>query len=249
MTRRQRLGGSGALTCGHVDGRRVGDLTCSGLGAGSWRHRDVAPVPLVHEAQIGEPQPQAPPPLRPAPGDRRSKLVEGSIAGGEPARLLLDEAETLLCVLGALCHDRGIIFHTDATQWVGKMPTDVERDNIDLLSWSGHKIFGPKGVGALYVRDGKPRFAVRHDRQLHEIVADRPLPGGASTVEARYASDGTMTLSIDGRSAATGQAPPFDAMPGEGLTVGSDPRGAVGDYEAPFSFDGRIGSIKLTLEK
>lgn len=63
--------------------------------------------------------------------------------------------------IGALCKSRNVIFHTDATQWVGKMPTNVERDNVDLMSFSGHKMYGPKGVGGLFVRRKKPRVRVQ----------------------------------------------------------------------------------------
>jgi cysteine desulfurase len=57
-----------------------------------------------------------------------------------------------LAELGALCRSRGVLFHSDAAQAFGKIPLDVEAMQIDLMSISGHKIYGPKGIGALYVR-------------------------------------------------------------------------------------------------
>jgi cysteine desulfurase len=63
--------------------------------------------------------------------------------------------------IGTLCRDHGIIFHTDAVQAIGKIPIDVTRMNIALLSIASHKLYGPKGVGALYIRSQNPRVIVQ----------------------------------------------------------------------------------------
>ncbi len=59
--------------------------------------------------------------------------------------------------IGKICREKGVLFHTDGVQAIGKVPVDVNRDHIDLMSITAHKLYGPKGVGALYVRRKNPR--------------------------------------------------------------------------------------------
>jgi cysteine desulfurase len=87
--------------------------------------------------------------------------------------------------LGKLAKEKGIIFHTDATQAVGKIPVDVEAMGIDLLSATAHMLYGPKGVGALYVRRKNPRVRIApmvdgggHERGMRSGTVPVPLVVG-----------------------------------------------------------------------
>ena len=82
--------------------------------------------------------------------------------------------------IGAVCKAKGVLFHTDATQAVGKIPMDVEDMGIDLLSMTAHKMYGPKGVGALYVRRKDPR--VRLDAMLDGGGHERGMRSGTLNV-------------------------------------------------------------------
>ena len=82
--------------------------------------------------------------------------------------------------IGAICREAGVLFHCDATQSVGKEDVNVESMNIDLLSCSGHKMYGPKGVGALYVRRRNPR--VRLEPIIHGGGHERGFRSGTLNV-------------------------------------------------------------------
>ncbi len=82
--------------------------------------------------------------------------------------------------IGELCHERGVLFFTDATQAAGKIPVDVEADHVDLLCVSAHKLYGPKGVGCLYVRRKGPR--VRLVAQMDGGGHERGMRSGTLNV-------------------------------------------------------------------
>lgn len=100
--------------------------------------------------------------------------------------------------IGKICRDKGVIFHTDATQGLNTLPFDVNKMNIDMASFSAHKIYGPKGIGALYVRRKNPRVKLTslldgggHERGMRSGTLNVPgiVGFGAATEIVRLERD------------------------------------------------------------
>jgi cysteine desulfurase len=125
------------------------------------------------------------------PIDRHARVDPGQVAGAMINETILvsimmanNEVGTLQPVaeIARLCKERDILFHTDAVQALGKIPIDVRAIGADLASFSAHKLYGPKGIGALYVRGGRPRIALEplvhgggHERSLRSGTLAVPL--------------------------------------------------------------------------
>lgn len=95
--------------------------------------------------------------------------------------------------IGAVAHEHGILMHTDAVQAVGAVPIDVKEMNIDMLSMSAHKLYGPKGVGALYVRNG-----IRPDIFIDGGAQERHRRGGTENVPGIVGFGKAMELATEG---------------------------------------------------
>jgi cysteine desulfurase len=101
-----------------------------------------------------------------------------------------------IAAIGAICKERGVLFHTDAAQAAGKVPIDVRGMGIDLLSISGHKVYGPKGIGALYVRRKDPRVVL--EPMLYGGGHERGLRSGTLNVPGAVGLGAALEIAVAG---------------------------------------------------
>jgi len=132
--------------------------------------------------------------VRILPVDRHGRLSIEELAAALSERTLLvsvmlanNEIGTIqgLQAISSICSARGVLLHSDATQAVGNVPVDVNALGVDLMSFSAHKMYGPKGIGALYIRETTPRIRVQaqvdgggHERGLRSGTANVPAAVG-----------------------------------------------------------------------
>lgn len=154
--------GSHIITC-NIEHKAVLDV-CKHLGK---RGADVTYLPVNTEGLVTPEQVEAA--IRPD-----TVLIAIMYANNELGTIMPVKE------IGAIARKHGVLFFTDATQAVGKIRVDVGRDNIDLLSLTAHKMYGPKGVGALYVRRRNPR--VRLSAQQHGGGHERDIRSGTLNV-------------------------------------------------------------------
>ena len=106
--------------------------------------------------------------------------------------------------IGAICRERGVLFHSDAVQTVGALPVDVRALPVDLLSLNAHKFYGPKGVGALYVREGTPFVRLQAGGGQ-----ERDRRAGTENVAGLVGMGAALDLAVAGRA---GESPRLAAL-------------------------------------
>ena len=158
--------------------------------------------------------------------------------------------------IGAICRERGVLFHTDAVQGFGKIPFDVEAMHVDLASVTAHKIYGPKGVGALYVRGKNPRvrlqpilFGGGHERGMRSGTLNVPgivgLGAAAELSVAQIPEESRRLRRLRGRlhealasriEGLTLNGPPLPGIEKDGaLAAGVEERRLPGNLNVSFA--------------
>lgn len=148
--------------------------------------------------------------------------------------------------IGKICREKGVIFHTDAVQAVGNIPIDVKDMNIDLLSMASHKFYGPKGMGALYIRKG-----IKIHNLIHGGAQERARRAGTENVAGIVGMGKAIEIAVQNMETESKRLSSLRGKLIERLLqiTGAKLNGAVGDERLPgnvnMSFEDIDGEILL----